>query len=635
MRGFAAVFRRELAERRLVLLVGLAGLVPVALPLFPGISQIGGDLRSTTALVTALLTSTGLAVLLGSTAIGSELSQGRLGFYFSRPISGRAIWAGKLGAAFALSFAAALLVALPEAAIDGLRPWGFLTSDLPQPRPVFPNAAFTTVWFLFAWAALTLLAVLAAHSASVMIRARSALLALDLGALAVVAGLLVASRDRLGYAEAEDPAALVSLGALLLAFAALGAAGAAQVVAGRTDARRGHRILSLVLWTPLLAGAIAAWAFAGWVLAATPADLTGPFRIAPSPAGSWLTVRGEAAHRAGYEPDLLIDTRSGRYLRLPPRPMLRFSADGRHAAWLAREGMGRAGELFTADLAAARVVPVRSRFGLDRPARELALSPDGARVAAAVAGRLLVADLATGRLLAAAPLDYLRATLGLAFTDPSHVRFHRTRWPGFETGASKYEIVELDLATGRLEPTGAFTAPAYPPVALAPDGRRLVFRDRADGRLVDRVLDAHTGLLICDIQASAPYPPFLLLLSGDRYAELVGDARKGAWALAVYGPDGRALGRFPLASNVRLGGQPDAGHFVYAEKDDGRTWALHLLDLATGATRLVGRDLRPLDVEDGRLPPPNIFWRSGWKLVRVDLATGAERAVAGGGDVGL
>jgi len=626
MRGFAAVFRRELAERRLILLAGIVGLVPLALPLLPGMAGIGAaDVRSTASLVLALLASVGLAVLLGATAIGSELAQNRLGFYFARPLSGWAIWAGKLGAALALSLATALLVALPSLAIDGLRSWP-LFAELPQPRLTFPNAVFTFTWFLLCWIALTLLAVLAAHAASVILRSRSALLALDLAALAVAAGVLLASSERLDRAAATGPGALVSAGSLLLAFAALAAGGAAQVVAGRTDARRGHRLLSLVLWAPLLTGALAIQVYTSWVLAATPADLAF-MRLQPSPTGSWLMVQGEAAHRAGYSPYFLVDTRSERYLRLPPKPLLRFSADGRRAAWLEGDAAGPSLDVVTADLAAVRVRPVRSRFAPAMPPRDLALSPDGARVAAVVQGRLLVADLATGRLLAAVPLDYLRTLRGLAFTDPSHLRFYRDRWPGIEVGGPKHEILELDLATGRVEQTGSFAAPAYPGFVLAPDLQRLMFRRGEDDHGDAVVLDARTGRPLLDLHPGGLYASFCFLAGGG-YAELSGEQEDRTRSLAIYGADGRETLRlgFAGAPRVRLGGQPDAGHLVYAERDDGGHWTSHLLDLATGAARLVGRDLRPLAVDGGKLPPPDLFLRHG-ALVRVDLATGAARAV--------
>ena len=182
MKGFVAVLEREISERRLLALVAfILGLVPLALPLVPGLLPGGfsaEDLRSGLAIgLTALLTVI-LALFLGGTIITGDLAERRLGFYFARPLSGGAIWAGKLGAALALTLATAFLVALPTLAIDGLRPWGLLANDLPQPRPAFPNRAFTATWFFLAWIALVLLAVLAAHAASVMIRARSALLAL-------------------------------------------------------------------------------------------------------------------------------------------------------------------------------------------------------------------------------------------------------------------------------------------------------------------------------------------------------------------------------------------------------------------------------------------------------------------------
>src|ERR1700748_572845 len=54
-----------------------------------------------------------LAGALGATVIGKELREGRLSFYFSRPLSGTALWFGKLLAAAILLILAFGIVALP------------------------------------------------------------------------------------------------------------------------------------------------------------------------------------------------------------------------------------------------------------------------------------------------------------------------------------------------------------------------------------------------------------------------------------------------------------------------------------------------------------------------------------------
>jgi hypothetical protein len=184
--------------------------------------------------------------------------------------------------------------------------------------------------------------------------------------------------------------------------------------------------------------------------------------------------------------------------------------------------------------------------------------------------------------------------------------------------------MELDLATGRLERTGSFTSPAYPRFALSPDRRRLALRDAEAGRPVDRVLDARTGEPLFTIPAAESTRSFAFLADG-RFAELAG-AR--ARALAVYGADGREQAHFALSGgpHIRLGGQPDAGHLIYGERGAGVVWTSHLLDLATGAQRTIGRGLLPLQALEGSLPPPDLFWQRG-ELVRVDLPTGAARAI--------
>src|SRR5262245_46348770 len=115
MKAFATVFGRELAERRLLLLAALLlGLVALAAPWIPGLPpQSADELRGGVALVLTGLLTTVTAVLLGGSVIARDLAERRLGFYFSRPIPGGALWAGKLTAAVALVLASGVLASTP------------------------------------------------------------------------------------------------------------------------------------------------------------------------------------------------------------------------------------------------------------------------------------------------------------------------------------------------------------------------------------------------------------------------------------------------------------------------------------------------------------------------------------------
>ncbi len=212
--------------------------------------------------------------------IARDLGERRLGFYFARPISGGAIWAGKMAAAAVLAAGAGALVLLPV----------LLTGNAPDPSgywgSVMTGGPLSMPWLALGWLGVILLALAAANAAGVILRSRSPWLLLDLAALSVTAAttwtcLEILTRAGAGLTtwmgiSGPDPTMRVALlqdveavvaGVVLIALAA---AGAAQVLRGRTDLRRGHRSLSIVLWGVLLPASL--------VLAVTPGGSCPPRR---------------------------------------------------------------------------------------------------------------------------------------------------------------------------------------------------------------------------------------------------------------------------------------------------------------------------------------------------------------------
>src|SRR5258708_28098207 len=170
-----------------------------------------------------------------------------------------------------------------------------------------------------AWLGALLLTVAAANAAGVMLRSRSPWLFLDLAVLSVTSAvgfvcLQILIRDwagglawvRLGRTPTEITLLQnieMAMGAVTLA--ALLAAGAAPVSRGRTDLRRGHRILSLVLWSVLLPAAMILAGYTRWFESPSPQDLVTVEGVVSSPVGSWIALYGRAAHRGGYLPGFL------------------------------------------------------------------------------------------------------------------------------------------------------------------------------------------------------------------------------------------------------------------------------------------------------------------------------------------
>ena len=92
MRGFLAVARREIVERRIVFAVSaLAGLLPLAAVFLPAFkSHSPEDVRYAAACFFGVGLTGLLAITLGSTVISQELARGTLGFYFSKPLEAEA-----------------------------------------------------------------------------------------------------------------------------------------------------------------------------------------------------------------------------------------------------------------------------------------------------------------------------------------------------------------------------------------------------------------------------------------------------------------------------------------------------------------------------------------------------------------
>jgi hypothetical protein len=225
-----AIAAREVSERvaLLGLAVGVAG-VPFVGP------WIGIGDRPLLGVLLAVVMVLAAAVLTGSSVIARDLAESRLGFFLSRPVPWWSIWGGKMLAALVLTFAAGMIVLGPSAFDDEWRlPAGGWWVTIVAPA-------------LFALIGI-------ANALAIAYRGRSAWFALDLALAATLGWVVVCTARALmdWGAFSFDPAVLSA--ALWLLAAAVTIAGAAQVAEGRADIRRGHRVLSIVVWSLLRAG---------------------------------------------------------------------------------------------------------------------------------------------------------------------------------------------------------------------------------------------------------------------------------------------------------------------------------------------------------------------------------------------
>jgi hypothetical protein len=642
MRGFLAVLGREVAERRLLVAASLLlGLVPLAAPWMPGAGHLErADVRSGTAVALAVCFSFGLALLLGASVVSRDLAERRLGFYFSRPIGGWAIWSGKLLSAAFLALAAGALILLPAVALERRLDVGVLLSARLLFLPGdFPTAAVTPLL----WAAAVVLVVLVSHAAGVSLRSRSPWLLLDFAGLGLVSWLVWAVRHRLIFAGAFGAAAAAAVGLLAAGLLALVGAGATQVLGGRTDVRRGHRLLSLTLWGTLLTASVGAQGYASWVLAAEPDDLETVAVTAAASRGPWIALTGKADRRNGYHPEFLVDVSSGRFapvrtgtdLWAPPR----LSADGRWAVWMeSRAGAYRSGvfELLRMDLRDPRSGPERTGMTYPAPVYHFAVSADGRRVAVASGRRLTVEEVPSGRILASAelPRQLERYQDSLRFASSDRVQiFGGDLFSNVDASPEPvaFEVGEMRIAGGGIVRTARLEQVVAPRVAV--DGTRILARRRGYEPFV--VFDAGSGAALAELPAGGR-ESWATFLADGRIALVSGVSGKELRILSpAFAPE-RTF-RFNIARSLRLGGQPAPDHLVVAMTPRGpetARWDLGrtvILDLGTGAMRKLGTGLLPAA---GSLWGPEaaasrLFLDREGRLVQVDLSTGRRRVVAG------
>jgi len=130
MNATLTIAQRELTEKRFVFVAAGAFLaLALVIPFMPGVHP--SERAAAFFLASFCLASIfalGLSAILGSTIVGRELSDGRLSFYFSRPLPATSIWWGKLLASAALILGCFAIIGLP-ALIQRRAPASWMSRD--------------------------------------------------------------------------------------------------------------------------------------------------------------------------------------------------------------------------------------------------------------------------------------------------------------------------------------------------------------------------------------------------------------------------------------------------------------------------------------------------------------------------
>ncbi|MGV8039449.1 MAG: hypothetical protein AB2L07_05025 [Thermoanaerobaculaceae bacterium] len=611
MRGFLAVAQREVVDRRMWLVAALAaGLIPLAAPLLPWVgSGTAAEARSMLASVLAATLVTAGALALGLSMVGSDLAERRFGFYFARPLSAGAIWWGKLAGSFLIVVLVGVLAALP-AALAGGNLVVQEVAGLPSDVAVFTGAA----------AVFVLLVLALAHGLGVMGRSRSVWIVLDLVAAVAVGGILWAVGRRFMLAGPGTLMPWLLASSLAAVLVALLAAGWVQVAVGRTDPRRGHRALSATLWGALGSFALAVVGYAAWVFAATPSSLDRLWEVMPARDGSWVVVSGDSAGRGDYYPAFLLDTATGRWVRLQPtshwwwfEPM--YSADGLRAVWLQPTGNspGDPRQVVLAELSEPQPRPVATSLVLGRGLRTVRLSPSGQRLAVRDEKTVSVYSLPDAALVRASRLDVHGRQISIRFATDEELAL--SVWP--ESGPSTATAVDaelwrLDVRSGKLERTGTLEGTRYRNawgIPADPLGElRLAYHPRGSER--ELVLhDARTGAPRATLltQPDQPLQGATFLADGRIVVSEHRTAAGEPARLHLFDRDGRLVRsvEMPGGKLGLFGGEVTPGVLAVRlgnlESWAGRGGHAGLVDLEAGTVRRLS---------PGYVPIPNVGWWS-------------------------
>ncbi|HEX7152080.1 MAG TPA: ABC transporter permease [Thermoanaerobaculia bacterium] len=559
-----SIASRELREKKFVFGGALiVALLPLFAALMPASSRWGRP-----AVITLLgsILATGfalaLATVLGSSTIGRDLTDNRLSFYFSKPLSPAALWFGKALASLITIFVClGITIAIPA------------TLAYTSARELLPEDVGAIVLFV-SIGAVALFAL--SHTFSSMLRSRTALIVVDVLLLVGTVYALVLLLGPILGAGAMKLTTRIASGFAIAFVVLLLVAPVWQLSRGRTDRRRSHFELSKFVWAGVVALLLVTGAVVFWAVNVSPNDLAQPYASALS-AGDWLAVSGDAKNRADLRPFFFANRNSGQFVRLLNPMVVNASRNGRFVAWSEAElGRKAAFSVKVRELDGGRTIDtgVYANTALS----VLGLSDDGSRLAIFNRDSLTVHDLQRRALLASVrlPLGSGGYNDHLYFVTPDLIRIF-----DLERG-NQLTVYELDVPRRAVTVTGKKElAPGVHVSWMSEDGSRLMlsdWRSRSGTILADaRTLQTIADLGVIGIDAH--------VLSDGTVAAIKREA--GTPHLRVVNLRGEVLRDYALSGDgAYIDAEVAPGKLVvaWAKRGDKRSWTMQTVDVASGKT---------------------------------------------------
>jgi ABC-type transport system involved in multi-copper enzyme maturation permease subunit len=416
MQKALAIARREIEERSFVFITAVILTLAPALALVVPRGTLHDRLSAfgILSLILAVGFTGGLAITLGASLVGRELTEKRMSFYFSRPVTGAQIWFGKLTAALSILMICIAIVFLPS---------------------VFFYPAVSSSWVTFPFLLSliiggSLFLLLIGHTLSTIFRARSAWIAVDFGAGVMFKIALFAILLPLLLHAALGDVTLILAGVAIVFMLVIAIGGAWQVARGRIDARRNHRELSKVLWTSLAVVLAIVFATVSWFMSFGPHDLDRAW--VRSSAKNWILIHGVVRHRGDLTATFLYDIASGASIPVAGG-RVQFDSTGTAAAWeepvspvtVAIDTLLSQYRKETMELVACRLAagakPKHTGIFINGTAAQFEITPDLSRLAVILDQTLTVYDVNTGNALAS--LRVPNGFMYMSFASPSLLRY--------------------------------------------------------------------------------------------------------------------------------------------------------------------------------------------------------------------
>jgi hypothetical protein len=607
MRNALVIAAREFEEKRFVAYAAVAfAILPFLLAVIPGLKANPADTIAMGSLVFGSAFAVAVGLISGASFIGRDLSDGRMSFYFSRPVGALSIWFGKLAAGILMIVGTFGFIIVPARLAAGVH-WTRLVSASTT-YPVFYILVIAIALFLIA------------HVIGTFARSRSPLIAVDLAA-AVICGVVIRLLV-LPLFGGEAFTLLKGLGSALgiAATIAIVAGGAWQLERGRTDRRRSHLALSQFLWGTMAVALLIAAAFVAWVVSAKVSDLTGNIHASRSTSGPFALITGTAKGRSDYRAAFLIDTEDGTTRRVDPwaQSGVHYTRDGRSATVPRRAGDVADIMIYTR----GKAEPIDT--GLTMTDGGYVISDDAGRIATIYSPNILsVYDVAQKRSLASLRLPDHTIERSF-FVTPDVLRVYLNVRDGVR-------IAELDVRTGGLRDTGFIASPGFQFLYVDPAAEHIVVR-RLRGELT--LNDARTGVPIRTL-ATAPDVKAARYLRDGRVAFIAGpDSATVLHILSAAGEPQRDIPLGARKSAMFMG--DDGARVVLTDVDASGTRMLEAINIDRGVVER--RELiadwvppGPMEFRPAIQPLREVFYAdANHHIIAWNPVTGGKRAITGG-----